>query len=346
METVNRQWVLASRPQGRANLANFEFREIPFRVPDLEPGQILVRNRIFSCAPTMRNWMNDASRSYRASVGLGEPIIGVAAAEVIASRHDAFPLKTVVTTTSKWEDFTVMTPDKAAVPVYAVPKGVTLLDAMGPFSLNSLTAYFGLLSVGRPLPGETVVVSGAAGSVGSVACQLARIHDCRVIGIAGGKAKCDWLTDACGIDGAIDYKSENVSQRLSALCPGGVNVFFDNVGGEILQAVMSNIAPKGRIAVCGQVSAYDGDAPAPGPRDMMKVVYGRVRIEGFVLGDFADQVDRARADIDRWRKEQRLVFRQDIRKGFANLPSAFLDLFTGANEGTLLVIADPDDTGS
>jgi len=344
MERMNRQWVLASRPQGRANLGNFNYREVPFREPELEVGQILVRNRLFSCAPTMRNWMNDSSRSYRASVALGEPIIGVAGAEIVASRHDGFPPKSFVTTTSRWEDFTVLNPDTAAVPVYPLPQGISLLDAMGPLSLNSLTAYFGLFSVGRPQPGETVVVSGAAGSVGSVACQLAKLNGCRVIGIAGSKTKCDWLTAACGMDGAIDYKSENVSQRLSVLCTGGVDVFFDNVGGEILQAVINHIAPKGRIAVCGQVSAYDSDAPAAGPRDMMKIVYGRVRIEGFVLGDFADQVDRARADIDRWRNEGKLVFRQDIREGFAKLPLAFLDLFTGANEGSLLVAADADDS--
>jgi NADPH-dependent curcumin reductase CurA len=345
MSLVNRQWVLASRPQGRASPDNFEFREVPFQEPELKDGQILVRNRVFSCAPTMRNWMNDSQRSYRASIGIGEPIIGVAGAEVVASRHAGYPVGSLVTSVTRWEDLTLLHPDTAAVPVYPVPSGITLADAMGPFSLNSMTAYFGLFRVGRPKPGETVVVSGAAGSVGSVACQLAKHHGCTVIGIAGGKPKCDWLVGACGVDHAIDYKSENVGTRLGALCPKGVDVFFDNVGGEILHAVMDNIAVNGRVAVCGQVSAYDSDTPAPGPRDMMKVVYWRVRIEGFVLGDFAGQIDVARADIDRWLKEGGLVFRQDIRHGFKKLPAAFLDLFTGSNEGALLVTADADGAG-
>jgi NADPH-dependent curcumin reductase CurA len=345
MKQVNRQWVLASRPQGHAALSNFEFREVPLQEPELRDGQILVRNRVFSCAPTMRNWMNDSRRSYRASIGIGEPIIGVAGAEIVSSRHADYPVGSLVTSVSRWEDYTVLEPDTAAVPVYPVPSGGTLADAMGPFSLNSMTAYFGLFRVARPTPGEIVVVSGAGGSVGSVACQLAKHHGCTVIGIAGGKSKCDWLLSACGVDHAIDYKSENVSKRLGALCPQGVDVFFDNVGGEILQAVMDNIAVKGRVAVCGQVAAYDSDTPAPGPRDMMKVVYWRVRIEGFVLGDFFGQIDQARTDIDRWRKEGNLVFRQDIRRGFKNLPAAFLDLFTGGNQGALLVTADADGAG-
>lgn len=345
MKQVNRQWVLTSRPGDRASLSNFEFCEVAFQEPELADGQILVRNRIFSCAPTIRNWMNDSRRSYRASIGIGEPIIGVAGAEVVASRHRDYRLGSFVTSVSRWEDFTVLEPDTAAVPVYPVPSEVSLADAMGPFSLNSLTAYFGLFRIARPKPGETVVVSGAAGSVGSVACQLAKQHGCTVVGIAGGKSKCDWLADACGVDHVIDYKSENVSVCLGELCPRGVDVFFDNVGGDILQAVMDNIAINGRIAVCGQVSAYDSNRPAPGPCDMMKVVYWRVRIEGFVLGDFSSQVDAARKDIDRLRKAGNLVFRQDIRQGFENLPAAFLELFTGGNHGTLLVTADADGAG-
>ena len=214
---------------------------------------------------------------------------------------------------------------------------MTLIEALGVYGLNSLTAYFGLLKVGEPKPGETVVVSAAAASVGSMAVQIAVILGCRVIGIAGGAAKCELIRNTFGAHAAIDYKSEDVAKRLAELCPQGVDVFFDNVGGEILQAVMQNIAVHGRVAVCGQVSAYDSDQPAPGPRDMMKVVYWRVRIQGFVLGDFARDADAARLELKRSVGENRLVHRVDLRHGFENLPGAFLDLFKGQNDGTLLV---------
>jgi NADPH-dependent curcumin reductase CurA len=342
LPSVNRQWLLAARPQGQLKLSDFAYNEAPFAVPELEAGEILLRNKVFSCAPTMRNFMNPPGRSYRASVPLGSPVTGVVGSEVIASANPLYPVGTQVNTVARWEDFSLLNPAKTEVPVYPVQDGIDLMEMMGPLSLNSLTAYYGLFGIGEPQPGETVVVSGAAGSVGTMACQFARIHGCRVIGIAGGKAKCDWLVDTLGVDAAIDYKNEDISARLRELCPDGVNVFFDNVGGDILHAVMDNIAPRGRIAVCGQVSAYNSDAPAPGPRDMMKLVYWRVRIEGFVLGDYADKVAEAREVIRQWFREGRLTARQDIRRGFDKLPSSFLDLFEGANEGSLLVTADPD----
>ncbi|WP_323039020.1 NADP-dependent oxidoreductase [Gemmobacter sp.] len=337
MTQINRRWLLARRPQGKATVDDFAYDEQPFTPPDLADGQVLVRTRVFSCAPTMRNWMNEPGRSYRASIGLGDPIIGIAAGEVLASRHPRFPVGCSISAVMRWEDYTVLTPDTSPTPVLRVAEGVTPVDALGIFGLNSLTAYFGMLRVGEPKPGETVVVSGAAGSTGSVAVQVARNIGCRVIGIAGGAAKCARLVEELGLDGAIDYKSENVSARLKELCPDGVNVFYDNVGGEILQAVMENVAVHARIAVCGQVAAYDSDQPAPGPRDMMKLVYWRVRIQGFVMGDYAHDSDAALAQLRQWRDEGRLTYRTDLRDGFDKLPGAFLDLFTGGNDGALLV---------
>lgn len=336
----NRQWLLARRPSGSVDLDDFEFAEADMPEPELKPGEILVNNLAFHLAPTMRNWMNDSSRSYRASVGLGTPVIGPGAAVVVRSAHAKWPVGTRLLGVSRWEDYSVLDPDNSPTLFVPVPEQFTVTEALGVFGLNSLTAHVGLNQVGRPKPGETVVVSAAAGSVGSMACQIARLQGCRVIGIAGGPDKCAWLVGTCGIDAAIDYKNEDVSRRLKDLCPDGVDVFFDNVGGPILHAVMDNIAPKGRVAVCGQVSAYDSDEPAPGPRDMMRVVYWRVRIEGFVLGDFPDKVPAARDDIVRWVRDGKIVHREDIRQGFGQLPSAFLDLFTGRNEGTLMVVND------
>lgn len=337
MTQTNRRWLLARRPQGKATTGDFAYDEQPFTPPDLADGQVLVRTKVFSCAPTMRNWMNAPGRSYRASIGLGEPIIGVAAGVVEASRHPKFPVGCGISAVMRWEDYTVLTPDASPTPVLKVPEGMALEDALGIFGLNSLTAYFGMTRVGEPKPGETVVVSGAAGSTGSVAAQVARNLGCRVIGIAGGAAKCARLVQELGLDGAIDYKSENVAARLKDLCPNGVDVFYDNVGGEILQAVMENVAVHARIAVCGQVAAYDSDQPAPGPRDMMKLVYWRVRIQGFVMGDYAQDSDAALAQLRQWRDEGRLTYRTDLREGFGQLPGAFLDLFTGGNDGALLV---------
>jgi NADPH-dependent curcumin reductase CurA len=337
MSTLNRRWLLARRPRGRATVDDFRYDEQPFMPPDLADGQVLVRTRVFSCAPTMRNWMNEPGRSYRASIGLGESIIGVAAGVVIASRNPRFPVGCGVSAVMRWEDYTVLSPDTAATPVLRVPDGMALEDALGVFGLNSLTAYFGMLRVGEPKPGETVVVSGAAGSTGSVAAQVARNIGCRVIGIAGGATKCARLVEDLGLDAAIDYKSEDVSARLKELCPDGVNVFYDNVGGDILHAVMDNVAVHARIAVCGQVAAYDSDQPAPGPRDMMKLVYWRVRIQGFVMGDYAHDAPAALEQLRTWRDEGRLAYRIDLREGFDQLPGAFLDLFTGGNDGALLV---------
>jgi NADPH-dependent curcumin reductase CurA len=198
-----------------------------------------VRNLVFSCALTIRNWMNGAERSYRTPIEIGTPIIGPACARVARSNHPRFAPGTLLIGVSRWEDYSVLDPDHAFAPVLSVPAEVTPTDAVGLYGLNSLTAYFGLLRIGKPRPGETVVVSAAAGAVGSMAAQLARLSGCRVIGIAGGGEKCAWLLNACGVDGAIDYKSDDVSAALARLAPHGVDVFFDNVGGDLLQSSRS-----------------------------------------------------------------------------------------------------------
>lgn len=333
----NRAWTLKRRPERGVSVNDFVLTVSPFTRPRLAAGEILVRNRLFAVAPTIRNGLNPPGRAYRGSIPLGGTIPGMAGAEVLDSRSPAFRPGDRLVALSRWEDVSVLAPDRAPVPVFPVPPSMDFGEALGPLSPNSLTAFFGLIEVGRPHPGETVVVSAAAGSVGSVACQIARILGCRVVAIAGGSAKCAWLKAACRVDGAIDYKSEDVPARLAALCPAGVNVYFDNVGGEILQAVVDALAPRGRVVLCGQISAYDGGAPSPGPRDMMKLVYGRVRMEGFVVGDYVDQVDAARERIQGWIARGEMTVRTDLRRGFERLPEAFVDLFAGANAGTLLV---------
>jgi len=337
--TQNRAWTLASRPERQVSVADFAMTTSPFAASALAPGEILVRNRLFAVAPTIRNGLNPPGRAYRGSIAIGGTITGMAGVDVLDSRHPDFRTGDRLVALSRWEDLSVLAPDRAPVPVFPVPPSMSFEEALGPLSPNSLTAYFGLIEVGRPRPGETVVVSAAAGSVGSVACQVARILGCRVVAVAGGPAKCAWLKDACRVHEAIDYKSVDVAARLAALCPTGVNVYFDNVGGEILQAVLDNIAPRGRVVLCGQISAYDSGGAAAGPRDMMRLIYGRVRMEGFVVGDFVDRVAPAREQIRRWIAQGDIVLRTDLRRGFECLPQAFTDLFAGANTGTLLVEA-------
>jgi hypothetical protein len=337
--TINRSWTLASRPAGPVTAQHFRLAQAAYPQPVLEDGQLHVRNRLFAVAPTIRNWLNGPERSYRGSVPVGGVIPGIAGVEVLASRHPDYRVGERLVAMSRWETFSLLAPDRAAVPIVRVPDGMSLEDALGRFSLNMLTAYFGLVEVGKVRAGETVVVSGAAGSVGSAACQIARILGCHVVAIAGGPAKCAWLREECGVAATIDYKAEDVGSRLAALCPSGIDLFFDNVGGEILQAAIDNIAPHGRVALCGQISAYDGTAPAPGPRDMMTLVYGRVRMEGFIVGDFLDRIDTARAQLADWYDRGALTARIDLRRGFQSLPDALVDLFRGANRGTLLVAA-------
>ena len=334
--SVNRKWLLARRPRGTVVVEDFAYAEEPFEVPELTPGEVLVRNRIFSCAPTIRNWLNEPGRSYRGSIGLGEPIRGLTGSHVQESRHPDYAAGDLVTGLAPWQDWAVISPDQAAVPVTRIEPGIDLITAMTLFSANTLTAYFGLTQVGQAVAGETVLVSGAAGSVGSMACQIARNLGCTVIGIAGGQNKCDWLRRELRVE-AIDYKHEDVAARLKALCPRGIDVFLDNVGGSVLQAAIDRMAPFGRIAVSGQIAAYDSGAPAPGPRDMMKLVYGRLQMQGYLVGDFADKFGEATTRLQAWHKDGELFTRVDRRMGFEQLPTAFVDLFSGRNNGTLFV---------
>lgn len=316
---------------------NFAYREEAFSAPNLAEGELLVATRIFSCAPTIRNWLNPPGRSYRGAIGIGEPIRGMAAVEVMASRHDGFAPGDLVTAVAPWQDYAVLAPETAAVPITHIPPGIDVADAMTIYSPNTLTAYFGLLTIGEPRPGMTVLVSGAAGSVGAMVCQMALISGCRVVALAGGADKCRWLEEACGVETAIDYRLPDLAGRLKQVCPDGIDIFFDNVGGDVLQHAIDRMAPRGRIVLCGQISAYDTGRPAPGPADMMKLVYGRIRMEGFVVGDFDDRYEDAFSDIRAWHGAGRLRCRVDMREGFGTLPGAFVDLFTGRNGGTLLV---------
>lgn len=341
MESINRQWLLARRPDGPVQADDFDYREQPFTAPELAPGQILVQSLLFRCTPAMRTMMK-ANSQFMPPMTVGEPVMGSASARVIRSANEAFPEGSIVSGLTHWQDYSVI--DAAQMPPQLKPENVALEDFEGILGGNSITAYFGLLEVGQPQPGETVVVSGAAGSTGSIAAQIARIKQCRVIGIAGGAEKCQWLRDTCRLDATIDYKSEDIETRLKELSPDGVHVFFDNVGGGTLDAVIENMVPFGRIALCGQISSYDeGDALAPGPNNMMRVIYWRLKLQGFLGFDYPEKMDTALADLARWHAEGEITARLDIREGFKELPRSFMRLFDGSHFGTLLVRNDLPD---
>jgi NADPH-dependent curcumin reductase CurA len=340
---TNRRWTLAARPQGAVQPSDFALVELPVDDAPLAPGEIMVRNVAFSVAPTIRNRLKPPHGNHRGAIAIGGAIGGMAVSEVIASANPNHPIGQRLVAMAQWEDVSRLAPDRSPVPPFPLPADASVDDALGILSPNSLTAYFGMAAIGRPAAGETVLVSGAAGAVGTMACQIARILGARVIAIAGTAEKCRWLREVCRVDATIDYRADDVSARLSELAPTGVDVFFDNVGGTLLQNGVDRMARHGRIVVCGQISAYDGDGAAPGPSDMMKVVYGALTIRGFVVGDFVDQTIEAQEQLRRWAQAGELVVRLDKRQGLAALPAAFVDLFRGGNDGALIVVNDDRD---
>jgi len=333
----NRQWLLAKRPVGMVSAANFEFREAPAPTPGA--GEILVKVLYLSFDPAMRGWMEDRP-SYIPPVAIGEVMRGAAVGVVVASNEASFPVGTHVSGFFGWQEYAIAGPGRA-VPI---PEGTELTWPISVLGITGLTAYFGMLEVGRPKSGETVVVSGAAGATGSIAAQIARLQGARAIGIAGGPEKCAWLRDAAKLDGTIDYKSEDVRARLATLCPNGIDVFFDNVGGPILEAALDHLALRARIVLCGGISGYNEKEPPPGPRNLMNLVRQRARMEGLILTDFAPRRAEGIAQLTAWLREGKLAHREDVREGgIENAPRTFLRLFSGENLGKqLLRVGEPE----
>jgi NADPH-dependent curcumin reductase CurA len=241
-----------------------------------------------------------------------------------------------------WQEYSIGDP-AGSLPPTPLPAGVSPDIALGIFGATSLTAYFGLLDVGQPRPGETVLVSGAAGATGSVVAQIARLKGCRVVGIAGGAEKCRWLADACKVDAVIDYKHDDLDRRIGELCPDGVNLFFDNVGGTTLETAIGHMADFGRIVLCGAISGYNDETPRPGPKNLMLLVTRRIRMQGFIVIDYLARASEAFADLAQWVAAGELAWREDIQEGFENIPATLQRLFDGRNSGKqLLKLADPE----
>ena len=332
--TINRQWLLAARPHGMVGPDNFSYREAPLE--SLAAGQVLVRNQVFSFDPTQRNWMVDRP-SYLPPVALGEVMRAGTVGEVVESQHPEFSVGDLVQTTGGWQDFAVVAPGQGPMGLTKLPEGVSPELMLSVLGITGLTAYFGMLELGEPKAGETVLVSGAAGATGSVAGQIARIKGCRVVGIAGGNRKCDWLKGQAGFDEVIDYKSEDVAQRIAETCPEKWDVFFDNVGGPILEAALNHLNLYSRTVLCGGIANYNAIDPVPGPNNLMNLVTNRGRMQGFIILDYLPRALEAVEALLGWVGAGELAYEVDVQQGFENIPKTLQRLYTGENFGKQLL---------
>jgi NADPH-dependent curcumin reductase CurA len=334
---MNRQWRLASRPSGMIDDSCFRWTEEPIPAPT-QDGEILVRNLYLSMDPTQRGWI--ARDTYLPAVGIGDVMRAGAAGRVVESRDPAFAPGDVIFGMFGWQDYALVKSGTARG-LNKLPTGVPVELAMSALGVTGITAYFGVLDVGKPKAGETFVVSGAAGATGSVAGQIARIQGCRVVGIAGGPDKCDWLLTEAKFDAVIDYKRENVGARLRELCPNGIDVYFDNVGGEQLDDALANLAMRGRVVLCGAIATYNDAELRPGPKHYLNLLLKRGRMEGFIVMDYMPRALEAVMQLWTWVREGKIVDRVDVQHGLENAPKTLRRLFEGKNQGKqLLKIAD------
>jgi len=332
-ERMNRQIFLKSRPVGFIKETDFGFREVP--VPGLEDGQVLVRNLYMSLDPAMRGWMSDRG-SYRDAIKIGDVMDTATVGVVAESRNPKYNVGDKVVGFNHWEDYSV--PRGVMLP-QVLPEGVPLpltafLSVMG---TTGLTAYFGLLDVGQPKEGDTVVVSTAAGAVGSIVGQIAKIKGCRTVGITGSDEKCAWIKGELGYDAAINYKTEDVDAALRKASPKGVDVYFDNVGGAILNSTLGQINQGARVAICGAITQYNSMTPQPGPSNYIMLLIKRARMEGFIVLDYLPRFMEGVMQIAMWVMEGKIKYREDIVDGLENAPKHINKLFDGSNTGKLMV---------
>ncbi|MEM8921082.1 MAG: NADP-dependent oxidoreductase [Pseudomonadota bacterium] len=330
---MNKQWILRKRPVGDLADGDLEYVETP--VPELQDGEVRARTIYLSIDPTNRIWMSDMD-GYLPPVGIGDVMRGGGLAVVEESRFaDLAPGDLVLTGIAGWSYYTIA-PGAALSKIPPIP-GVPLTAWMGPLGATGMTAYFGLLDIADPQPGETLVVSAAAGAVGSVVGQIGKIKGCRVVGIAGADDKCKWIVDELGFDAAINYKTEDVDARLGELCPKGIDVYFENVGGKTLDAVLNHINDHSRIPLCGLISTYNATEPVPGPYNFAQLLMRRTKLKGFIILDYLDRFPEGVAQMMQWMQEGKIKFATDVVDGLENASNAVDRLFVGANTGKLVV---------
>jgi NADPH-dependent curcumin reductase CurA len=330
-ERANAAWHLVRRPDGLLKAGDMEWRKS--ELPPLGEGEVLVRQQLLSLDPTNRVWMNDAD-GYLPRLPLGSVMRGIGIGTVTESKHPKYSAGDTVQGMLGWQKYY----QGSAEGMMKLPPIPLPLEAhFGLLGHIGLTAYFGLVDIGKPKEGETLVVSAAAGAVGSLVGQIGKILGMRVVGIAGGASKCAWLTNELGFDAAIDYKSANLNQELARLCPNGVDVYFDNVGGRMLEAVLNHINLHARIVACGMISQYNAQHPEPGPSNLGIVIGQRATIQGFIVLDYLSRAMEAGLKLVSWHMSGRLQYRVDMVEGLEQAPEALNRLFSGKNQGKLVV---------
>lgn len=339
MSNINRQWRLAARPQGPIRETDFQRTEAP--IPEPGDGEFLVRVTHLSFDPTQRGWLSNDT--YLPAVPLGGVVRAKAVGQVVRSNRADFPVGRLVVGAFGWQDYAVSDGFEDLGPVTILSPGISPEQTLGVLGLTGMTAWFGLKDIGKPRPGETVLVSAAAGATGSIAIQLAKAWGCRTIGIAGGPEKCAWVRDVAGADACIDYKSQSVWRELRKLAPEGVDVVFENVGGGSLEAAIMSLALHARIVLCGMISTYADDPHAQkSVRFLLNLAMMRARMEGFMVFDHAGRFPEAVTGLLALKAEGRLHTLEDVQEGFENIPATLNRLFEGRNMGKqLLKLADP-----
>jgi NADPH-dependent curcumin reductase CurA len=332
VSTVNRVWRLRKRPVGEITDDVLSLAEEA--IPEPREGECLFRLNYLSLDPTNRIWMSDIAQ-YMPPVELDAPMRGVVCGTVVKSRHPHYTEGQIVSGLGAWADYQLGTP--ATVNPMGDLGGLRAVDAFSTFAVVGPTAYFGLLDIGQPKAGETVVVSAGAGAVGSIAGQIAKIKGCRVVGLAGTDDKCSWIKNELGFERAINYRTDDVPAALAAACPDGIDVYFDNVGGAILDACLALMNFKGRIPTCGLISQYNAAEPVPGPRNYPMILMRRLRVEGFIVLDFAGRYPEAIAALAQWMATGKIKVRTEIVDGLENALQTVKKLYTGANTGKLMV---------
>ena len=334
--TMNQQILLDNRPAGEATAANFKLVQTP--IAELQEGQVLVRHHFLSLDPYMRGRMNE-SKSYADPQPLGEVMIGGTVGEVLESRHPKFKAGDAVVGMGGWQTHSVVDANVFGALRKVDTTHVPLSHYLGAVGMPGVTAWYGLVKIINPKAGETVTVSAASGAVGSAYGALAKARGCRVVGIAGGKDKCDYVVNELGFDACIDYKAGPGAVRagLKEHCPKGVDIYFDNVGGEILDDVLARINRKARIIICGAISQYNNTTPVQGPKNYLSLLVNRARMEGMVVFDYAQRYPQAVAELSAYLKEGRMHSREDVVQGLEQFPAALLKLFNGENFGKLVL---------
>jgi NADPH-dependent curcumin reductase CurA len=331
-EILSREIRLARRPVGLPRESDFDLVEV--RIPEPKEGEVLVRNLYLSVDPYMRGRMTER-KSYVPPFQVGEALSGACVGKVVASESRAFQAGDHVVGSQGWREYYLSSGEDL---ILIDPKIAPVQAYLGTLGMPGLTAYVGLLDIGRPKSGETVLVSAASGAVGAVVCQIAKIKGCRVIGSAGSDAKVSWLIDEAGIDAAFNYKeAEDLVAELGKYCPGGIDVYFENVGGKHLEAALEHMNPCGRIVMCGMISQYNATRPEPGPRNLFYVTVKRLTVQGFIVSDHAHRRDQFYAEMARWIAEGRIKWKETILEGIENAPRAFIGLFKGENFGKMIV---------